>query len=258
MQKILQGKTALVMGSASSDRETMNLIEENGGNAIFLEADTLQAGEISSRIERISSEFRHLDLACNFTRTVGNPGLTADFSEDDWNRVVNMNLKGMWLAMKYEIRHMLKQRAGAIVNILSNEGLNGARASSFDSISAHALAGLTKSAALEYAKMGIRINAVSVDMELSGSDFISLPLTAFGTAKRPSPPRKRGSSLLDSRFRRADRTVPDDQAPDRRLANRRGNDMVTCVARTVIWLCSDAASFVTGQVITVGEHRIST
>jgi NAD(P)-dependent dehydrogenase (short-subunit alcohol dehydrogenase family) len=146
--------------------------------------------------------------------------LTAEYSEEDWDRTVDINLKGVWLCMKYEIPHMLRQGGGAIVNTSSVFGIVAGRGVSAYVASKHGVAGLTKAAALEYAQSGIRINAVC-------------------------PGAIRTPMLM--------RHVPDAEA-ERRFAalepvGRMGSPKE--VAAAVVWLCSDAASFVTGHTMAV-------
>jgi NAD(P)-dependent dehydrogenase (short-subunit alcohol dehydrogenase family) len=245
VQKEFQGKVALITGAGSgigrasalafsaqgarvsvsdidtaSGRETVKLIQEKGGEAAFFKADVSKATEVSNLIEQIVAKFCRLDFAYNNAGTEGSLGSTADLTEENWDRVLAVNLKGTWLCMKYEIPHMLKQ-GGAIVNAASVTGLVGFRGLSAYSASKHAIVGLTKSAALEYAKSGIRINTVCAGL-------IRTPMTARQTG---------GSAHVEA------------QLIGMEPVGRMGTPEE--VAQSVVWLCSSASSFVTGQAIPV-------
>ncbi len=246
MQKEFQGKVVLVTGAGSgigrasalafagagarvavsdidtaSGIETVRLIQEKGGEASFFKADVSKSAEVSDLIEQTVAKFGRLDFAYNNAGIEGSLGLTADLTEENWDRVLSVNLKGTWLCMKYEIMRMLKQGGGAIVNAASVTGLVGFRGLSAYSASKHAIVGLTKSAALEYAKSGIRINAVCAGL-------IRTPMTARQTG---------GSAHVEV------------QLIGMEPMGRMGTPEE--VAQSVVWLCSSASSFVTGQAIPV-------
>ena len=187
--------------------------------ARFVMTDVSKAAEVQALIQKVLKTFGRLDYAFNNAGIEGITGSTVDQSEGNWDRVINTNLKGVWLAMKYEIPELLKQGEGAIVNTSSVAGLVGFQAIPAYVASKHGVVGLTKSAALEYAKSGIRINAV-------------LP----GVIRTPMVERflhgdgKVEASLLE-------------QQPMGRFGTPEE------IAETVIWLCSDAASFVTGHAL---------
>ncbi len=147
--------------------------------------------------------------------------LTADYPEDEWDRVIGINLKGIWLCMRAEIPQMLKQGGGAIVNTASVAGLVGIRGTAAYIASKHGVVGLTKAAALEYAESGIRVNAVCPGV-------IHTPLT------QPLFDRLEGF---------------EEQAVARHPIGRLGEPHE--IAEAVVWLSSDAASFVTGHAMTV-------
>ena len=159
------------------------------------------------------------------------PAPTADLPEDNWDYTINVNLKGVWLCMKYEIPQMLQQGHGAIVNTSSMLGLVGFRAGSAYVASKHAVIGLTKTAALEYAPAGIRINAVC-------PGFIPTPM----------------AGRLLEHFSR-DNPQAGEEITAAHPVGRLGTPEE--VAEAVVWLCSDAASFVTGHAMVMDGGYIA-
>jgi NAD(P)-dependent dehydrogenase (short-subunit alcohol dehydrogenase family) len=201
--------------------ETVQMIKDAGGEAIFVKADTSKATEVEALIRKALETYGQLDCAHNNAGIEGIVTATADYPEEVWDRVIAINLKGIWLCMKYEIPQMLQQGKGAIVNTSSVFGTNGAAYYSAYSASKHGVAGLTKTSALEYAQSGIRINAVCpgvihtpmIDRTIGGNPEIEAQLVATEPIGRMGEPEE--------------------------------------VAEAVVWLCSDAASFVTGHLMAV-------
>jgi NAD(P)-dependent dehydrogenase (short-subunit alcohol dehydrogenase family) len=208
--------------------ETVGMIKKAGGEAIFVKADVSRATEVEALINKAVATYGRLDCAYNNAGIEGAMFVsTADYTEEDWERVIAINLKGVWLCLKYEIPQMLKQGGGAIVNTASVAGLVGIGGASAYVASKHGVAGLTKTAALEYAKSGVRVNAVCPGV-------IRTPMLERGLAGRPE---------LESQIMAAE--------PVGRFGNPEE------IAEAVVWLCSDAASFVTGHTMAVDGGYIA-
>lgn len=242
----LEGKVALVTGGSSGmgrasalafaregakvvvadvavegGKETVRKIKEAGGEAIFVKADVSKAAEVEALINKAIETYGRLDCAHNNAGVEGTIASTVDCTEESWDRTINVNLKGVWLCMKYEIPQMLKHGGGAIVNTSSTMGLVAERDVPAYVASKHGVVGLTKAAALEYAMAGIRINAVC-------PGTIRTPMMERVTGGDPKVEAEFTARLPIGRW----------GAPEE-------------VAEAVVWLCSDAASFVTGHAMAV-------
>lgn len=200
---------------------TVSRIRESGGKAIFVRTDVSKVGEVIALIDNVVTIYGRLDCACNNAGIEGTIAQTADCTEENWDRVIDINLKGVWLCMKYEIPEMLKQGSGAIVNTASIAGLIGFQGLPAYCASKGGIIQLTKTAALEYATKGIRINAVCPGV-------IRTPMVERVTGGKPE---------LEAQFTALE-PVGRMGAPGE-------------VAEAVVWLCSDAASFVTGHPLVV-------
>ncbi len=201
--------------------ETVRLVEQTGGQAIFVRADVTQADQVAALVETVVHTYGRLDCAFNNAGIEGMGGTTVECTEENFERVIAINLKGVWLCMKYEIEQMLKQGSGVIVNTASVAGLLGAPGLAAYSASKGGVVQLTRTAALETAKAGIRINAVC-------PAFINTPMVERAIA---------GDRRTEARLQRAQ--------PIGRMGT------AAEVAEAVAWLCSDAASFVTGLAMPV-------
>jgi NAD(P)-dependent dehydrogenase (short-subunit alcohol dehydrogenase family) len=197
-------------------QETVQQIEAAGGEAIFVKADVSQAADVEALIAQTVETYGRLDCAFNNAGIEGGVKPTIDCTEEEFDRTIAVNLTGVWLCMKYEIQQMLSQGGGTIVNTASAAGLVGFPGLPDYVASKHGVVGLTKTAALEYAKSGIRVNAVCPGV-------IQTPMVERGAQLSPG-------------F--------DELAVSMEPVGRFGQPSE--VGEAVVWLCSDAASFVTG------------
>jgi NAD(P)-dependent dehydrogenase (short-subunit alcohol dehydrogenase family) len=202
--------------------ETVELITHAGGTARFIQADVSKSDGIVELMDRMIATYGRLDCAFNNAGTEGIFAPITELTETDWENTISVNLKAVWLCMKYEISQMLKQgNGGAIVNTsswLAKGGLNG---STIYSASKGGLDGMVRPAALEYASQGIRINNINpgiIDTEMLRRFF--------------NPEDENAKPFIN-------------HIPTKRLGTSAE------VAETVLWLCSDAASYITGQTIMV-------
>ena len=214
-------KVAVADVNVEGAKETVQLIKDADGEAIFIKTDVSQAADTEAMVKTVVDTYGRLDCAFNNAGIEGDFQPTPDYEETTWDRVIGINLKGVWLSMKAEIQQMLSQGGGAIVNTSSVAGLIGMPTASAYSAAKHGVVGLTKTAALEYAKAGIRVNAVCP----GGTDTPMLQ-RAFG--KAPGMEEEVASA-----------------EPVGRLSQP------VEIGEAVVWLCSDAASFVTGHPMAV-------
>ncbi|MBD2388295.1 SDR family oxidoreductase [Cylindrospermum sp. FACHB-282] len=212
-------KVVVASRRVKESQETVALIQAIGGEATFVQTDITQAVEVENLIAQTVATYGRLDYAFNNAGTEGIPGLGIEQTEQNWDQIINTNLKGVWLSMKYQIPQMLKQGGGAIVNNSSVAGLVGFVNISIYAASKHGVIGLTKSLALEHAKDNIRINAVC-----PGGIETDMVNRGFG---------EEGKIQLTALH------------PVGRLGKSEE------IANGVTWLCSDGASFVTGQSLAI-------
>lgn len=155
--------------SAQGGEETVALVKKAGGDALFVAADVANPEDCRKLVERTLQAYGRLDAACNNAGIGGDLAPTADYTVEGWNKVIAINLTGVFLCMKYQIPAMLKTGGGAIVNMASILGAVGFANAPAYAAAKHGVLGLTQTAALEYGAQGVRINAV-------GPGFIHTPM----------------------------------------------------------------------------------
>jgi NAD(P)-dependent dehydrogenase (short-subunit alcohol dehydrogenase family) len=210
-------KVAVTGRREAEGKETVALVRAAGGDALFIRSDVAKAADVQSMVEKTVEKFGRLDVAFNNAGIEGKWLPIIDQSEEDWDAVIDINLKGVWLCLKHEIRQMLKQGGGgAIVNMASIAGFIGSPGAAIYSASKHGVMGLTKAAAIEYAASGIRINVVC-------------------------------PAVIETAM--AERAFGDPEITKKILAfhpiGRFGKPME--IAEAVLWMLSNRASFMTGQ-----------
>lgn len=211
----------VVVADWIENHDTCDAIKAMGGEALFVKCDVSDSGNVKQLIDQTLSAFGRLDFAFNNAGIEGDNGFTQDCTEQNWDKTIGINLKGIWLCMKYQLAEMIRQQSGAIVNCASIAGLVGFPGLPAYVASKHGVIGLTKTAALECAKMGIRVNAVCP-----------------GAIKTPMIDRLTGN-----------KKEAEQQFAGMEPIGRLGKPEE--VAKAVVWLCSDEASFVTGHAMAV-------
>ena len=196
-------------------------IRAAGGEAVFVRCNVVSADEVKALMESVIGHYGRLDCAFNNAGILGEMGKTADCTEENYDRLMAVNLKGVWLCMKYEIRQMLEQGAGVIVNAASNAGMTGQRELPVYGAPKAGIVQLTRTAALEYVREGIRINCINPGL-------IWTPFVQRQTADNPGAVEKFTEEQPIGRLGRPEE-----------------------IGEAVVWLCSDAASFVTGHAMNV-------
>src|SRR2546425_11680050 len=216
-----QGAKVVVSGRREREgEEVVAGIKASGGEAIFVRADVSKERDVRTMIERTLATFGRLD--CAFNNAGIEQALTPlpDQTEETYDQIMDINVKGVWLSLKHEIPAMLKTRGGAIVNNSSVAGLIGFAMAPLYAASKHAVAGLTKSVALEYARRNVRVNAAAP----------GAIATRLFRDLATSPEVKQ---MLESAH------------PIGRIGRPEE------VASAVVWLCSDGPAFVTGQIFPI-------
>ena len=242
MPGILEGKVAIITGAGSGigratsrifaregaklvladvvedgGKQTLAMVADTGRDAIFVKTDVSRESDVDALIAKALETYGHIDCAFNNAGIEGKNGLTHECERENWDRVIAINLTGVWLCMKAEVAQMLKQgKGGAIVNTSSGAGLAGVRGMPAYVAAKHGVAGLTRAAAIEYGRHNIRVNAVCPGP-------IRTPMMERLLGKRPD---------AEARFARG--------GPLKRLGEPAE------IGETVAWLCSDHASYVTG------------
>ncbi len=204
----------------------MRQIQEAGGQALFAGTDVSRAPEVEAVVDRTLAAYGRLDYACNSAGVFETPATLSEQTEEDFDRTISINLKGVWLCMKYEVQAMLRDHGGAIVNISSLNAVKVAPTIPFYSASKAGVDALTRAAALSYAKQGIRVNAIDAG--------------AFRTPMLEEVLLRLGDGDPEAGAAQYDAVIP---------LGRIGRPEE--IAQAVIWLCSEAASYVTGQALAV-------
>lgn len=216
-------RVAVADAAEAAAQETVALINKAGGQAMTLTGDVTDAKLVEASVKSVVAAYGRLDCAFNNAGIagfqVGASGMkTADWSESAFDRMIGVNLKGVWLCMKFELAQMVAQGGGAIVNTASIAGLIGLPTSSGYVAAKHGVVGLTKTAALEYATDNIRVNAVC-------PGYIETKMTE-------DTMRRRGEQLMA-------------MVPFHRMGKPEE------IAEMVLWLCCDRASYVSGAAYNV-------
>ena len=208
--------------SETGGQETVELIEKEGGTAVFIQTDVTQFDQVKSLMTETVDRFGRIDIAVNNAGIGGKQLLrTADHTHEDWDNVIAVNQTGVFYCMQVELQQMMAQKSGVIVNIASIAGLNGLPNNLAYVASKHAVVGMTKTAAMEYARYGIRVNAVC-------PVFTVTNLFNPETYPDPAIPAKLKQLIPMKRFADAGE-----------------------MADAILYLSSDAASFITGHALPV-------
>jgi NAD(P)-dependent dehydrogenase (short-subunit alcohol dehydrogenase family) len=215
------GASVVVADVSEKAQETARMIEDLGGRALVLKCDVARAEDVKAAVDRAVEAFGRIDFAFNNAGIEQPITAAADLTEEQWDRITRVNLRGVFLCLKYEIPLMLKQGGGAIVNTSSGAGIKGFKGQAAYAAAKHGVVGLTKSAALDYAQSNIRINAVCP-----------------GIIATPMMQRFTGGTTEGEQ-----RVIA--QEPIGRMGTPEE------IAAAVLWLCSDAAAFVVGHAMVV-------
>lgn len=214
---------AIVLADVSEEavRTEAQKLAEAGHQALAIRCDVSDDAEVAGMVERTVAEFGRLDAAFNNAGVMARIASVADTSRDEWDRVIGINLRGVWSCMKHELRQMERQGNGAIVNNASVGALTGNPGIASYIASKHGVIGLTRTAALEYVKRGVRVNAVNpglIDTQIA-RDVVSGDEQAYADLAKNVPIGRAGR--------------PEE------------------IAAAVLWLCSPGASYVIGHGLTV-------
>jgi NAD(P)-dependent dehydrogenase (short-subunit alcohol dehydrogenase family) len=204
-----------------NNRETARMIEEAGGRALAVRCDVSRAADVKAALDSTIETFGRLDFAFNNAGVEQPIMAAADLTEEEWDRIADINLRGVFLCMKHEIPSMLKQGGGAIVNTSSGAGVKGFAGQAAYCAAKYGVIGLTKAAALDYAKANIRVNAVC-------PGIIETPMMDRFSGGTPE-----GRARVIA------------QEPVGRMGKSEE------IGDAVVWLCSDAAAFVVGHAMVI-------
>ena len=207
--------------SIEGGHATAAMIVESGGKALFVQSNVTRAHEVEALVEKTINYYGRLDYAVNNAAVDEERQPLAEADDEQFDRIMGVNVKGVWLCMKYQLRQMLKQGGGAIVNMASVSGLVGSPSRAIYGASKHAVVGLTRSAAAEYAREGIRVNALC-------PGAVKTPMLARAIERDPGFEKKLKAAQPLGRYAEAAE-----------------------IANAALWLCSDQASYVNGHELVV-------
>ena len=207
--------------SEQGNQETARLIEDLVGRSLAVKCDVTRPEDVKAALDKTIEAFGRQDFAFNHAGVEQNNAATAEIEEAEWERIVNINLRGVFLCMKCEIPLLLKQGGGAIVNTSSGAGVIGIKGGAAYTAAKHGVIGLTKSAALDYAAQNIRVNAVA-------PGYIDTPMMDRFTG---GTSQGREQVIVEEPIGRMGQ--PEE------------------IANAVVWLCSDAAAFVVGHALVI-------
>jgi NAD(P)-dependent dehydrogenase (short-subunit alcohol dehydrogenase family) len=217
-------KIAIAARRAKEGEETVRLVKEAGSEGIFVKTDVANENDVRSLVEKTVKQYNRLDYAFNNAGIEEMTTPLVDQTSEVFDQIMNVNVKGVWLSMKYEIPEMIRTGGGAIVNTSSGAGVIGYPQQPIYIASKHAVLGLTKSAALEYAKSGIRINAIA-----------------------PGVTETEMVERVDKQLIEHLKSI----TPIGRIGDPQE------IANAVVWLLSDKASFVLGHTLLVDGGVVS-
>jgi len=222
-QAFAEAGAAVVLADFREDavKTSAQKLVESGHKAIALRCDVSDDAQVAAMVDRAVAEFDRLDAAFNNAGVMARVMPTAESTREEWDRVIGINLRGVWSCMKYELRQMVRQGSGAIVNNASVGALTGNPGIGSYIASKHGVVGLTRTAALEYIQRGIRVNAVNpglIDTQIA-RDVVSGDEQAYADIAKSVPIGRAGTPKE--------------------------------IASVVLWLCSPGASYVVGHAITV-------
>lgn len=221
-------KVVLASRNEKSSLETLQMVEEVGGEGIFVKTDVAIARDVENAVRQTLATFGRLDCAFNNAGVSGPAGPLFHLSEEEFEHVIDVNLKGVWLCLKYELPAMLANGGGSIVNMSSAAGLMGTAGTAAYTASKHGVVGLTKVAALEYAKARVRVNVVCPSV-IDNTVMVEHVKAAYPDVY---------NYLLGTH-------------PVGRIGQPEE------VANAVVWLCSDEASFVTGVAFPIDGGTVA-
>jgi NAD(P)-dependent dehydrogenase (short-subunit alcohol dehydrogenase family) len=221
---------AVVIGSRDPGRgeAAAAAVRAQGGDAVHVPTDVADPGQVEALVARCLERHGRLDCAFNNAATGGHGGLCADIEVAEFDRTIAVNLRGVWLCMRHELRHMVERGAGAIVNMSSVDGLTGSPYAAAYAASKHGVNGLTRTAAIEYGRAGIRVNAIC------GGPFATGMLAEAYGRDLEWVERYREPGLALGRLGRPEEC-----------------------AEVAVWLCSDASSYVTGVCLPVDGGQLA-